>query len=298
MSKKNQFGIAFPLIENYFDTNEIKAFSEKKLMDIYASNNMNWKISSSKSATSFISFLEKKGVLFSNSFTDESNSNKIIYSWKTKDDYTVISGLKNGAYYSHYSALFLHQLTLQIPKTLYLNQEHSSDTASGMEKENLTQEKIDKAFLGSQRKTKSMYLYLDKKIFILNGKKTDRLGVLKKANEEQRYQYTDLERTLIDISIRPVYAGGVFEVLEAYKKSKGKLNVNKLANYLKKLDFIYPYHQVIGFYLENAGYSELEVDLFEKNIDLKFYLTYDIRNKDFSERWRLYFPKGMKTTKY
>jgi len=293
MRRKDQFDIVFPIIENYFDKSEIKAFSEKKLIDIYSYNNESWKISSSKSASSFISFLEKKGVLFSNSFTDEFNKNKIIYSWKTKDDYTVMSGLRNGAYYSHYSALFIHQLTLQIPKIFYLNQEHSSDKASGTEKENLTQEAIDKAFSRVQRKTKLIYSYLDKKIFILNGKKTDKLGVLKKTNEEQYYQYTDLERTLIDISIRPVYAGGVFEVLEAYKKAKHKVNVNKLADYLKKLDFIYPYHQVIGFYLENAGYSEMELNPFEKSKDLKFHLTYDIRNKDFSERWQLYFPKGL-----
>ena len=293
MSRKSQFDLFFPAIEKYFDDLEIKAFSEKILEKMYYENQRIWQAPYSKKASHLISFLLKKGVLFMTTFTTESNNTKIIYSWKTQDDFTVMSGLKRGAYYSHYSALFIHQLTLQIPKTFYLNYEHGSDMTLVKGKPNLTQEAIDKAFLSGQRKTTIAYSYNERKIFIVNGKKTEKLGVLKQTNEQQCYEYTDLERTLIDIAIRPVYAGGVFEVLEAYKKAKDKINTQKLADYLTALDFIYPYDQVIGFYLEKAGYPETDLKLFEKKHTLKFYLTYDIRNKDFSERWQLYFPKGV-----
>lgn len=293
MSRKSQFDVFFPIIEKFFDSLEIKAFSERTLQEIYNKHQDIWKTPSTKYASHFISFLQKKGVLFMTPFNNESNNSKIIYSWKTRDDFTVMSALKNGAYYSHYSSLFFHQLTLQIPKTFYLNHEHGSDMNSKNDKPILTQEAIDKAFSKGQRKATSSYFYNDRKIFILNGKRTGSLGVLKQINDEQCYAYTDLERTLIDIAIRPVYSGGVFEVLEAYKKAKGRINTKKLSDYLNTLDFIYPYHQVIGFYLEKAGYAETDLKLFERKNNLKFYLTYDIRNKDFSERWQLYFPKGL-----
>ena len=60
------------------------------------------------------------------------------------------------------------------------------------------------------------------------------------------------------------------------------------------MHFIYPYHQAIGFYLQKAGYSENQYNLFKRNgFEFKFYLTYNILNKEYSNDWNLYFPKGL-----
>lgn len=293
MSRKNQLELSFDAIEIYLDQLQVKSFSEKTLQDIFNNKKDEWQIPANKNASHFFSFLQKKGVLFMTSFNDEQNKIKIIYSWKTQDDFTVMAGLKNNSYYSYYTALFIHQLTLQIPKTYYLNYEHSSDMNPVSGKPSLTQSAIDKAFSGNQRKSSISYSYKDRKIIITNGKKTEKLGVIKQENAQQCFEYTSLERTLIDVAIRPVYAGGVFEVLEAYKKAKENLNTKRLTEYLKKMDYIYPYHQVIGFYLERAGYTENDLKLFDKEKEFDFYLTYDIRNKAYSERWKLYYPKGL-----
>ena len=37
-----------------------------------------------------------------------------------------------------------------------------------------------------------------------------------------KIRLTNIERTLIDIAVRPVYSGGVFEVLKAYRLAKDK----------------------------------------------------------------------------
>ena len=59
------------------------------------------------------------------------------------------------------------------------------------------------------------------------------------------------------------------------------------------MDYTYPYHQAIGFYLEKAGYNENVIKLIEKiEIKYNFYLTYEMKEKEFSERWKLFFPKG------
>lgn len=275
------------LIEDHFNSLSKKVFSENELRSILEENRNKWSVPKTKKFSSFLHFLINKSYLISTVFNGITG-NKLVYSWKTEEEFTVISGLKSNAYYTHFTSMFLNGLTLQIPKTYYLNFEHSKKFVKG----NISQGTIDKAFSKDQRKSNVSYSFLDRKIILINGKNTGNLGVITKSTQNENYRYTDLERTIIDISIRPAYSGGVFEVLEAYKNVIQKLKVNKLKKYLLKLYTIYPYHQVIGFYLERAGYPESSLKLFEFEMPFKFYLTYNIRSKEYSERWKLYYPKG------
>ena len=106
---------------------------------------------------------------------------------------------------------------------------------------------------------------------------------------------TNIERTLIDIAVRPFYAGGVFEVTEAYRRACGKFKVADLVEMLHELAYTYPYRQAIGFYMDRSGsYSEDELKLLmEPGFEYNFYLTHQIKNPDYSDRWRLFFPKGL-----
>lgn len=293
MARKNKLDLSLPAIVGYFDKESVKSFTEKKFSEILNKNSHDWNIQPNRNTRRVLDYLLKREMLVKNSFINDSNEVKLIYSWKTQDEYTVISGLKSDSYFAYYTSLFLHQLTLQIPKTVYLNFEHKIEKRSNDHETNLTQEAIDNAFNGSQRKSSLTFSFNDKKIVLTNGKFTNKLGVVKRQNNNQWFEYTNLERTLIDIAVRPVYAGGVFEVIEAYKIAKGKLNVRRMAKYLEKLDYIYPYHQVIGFYLEKAGYADRDIEFFKKEMKFNFYMTYDIRKREFSEKWKLYYPKGI-----
>jgi predicted transcriptional regulator of viral defense system len=62
--------------------------------------------------------------------------------------------------------------------------------------------------------------YKKYKICILNGMYTDRLGVIEVLHNGAKISVTDIERTLIDIVVRPGYSGGVSEVLSAYNLAK------------------------------------------------------------------------------
>lgn len=208
--------------------------------------------------------------------------------------YAVVGSFYQKAYFSHFSAIYLHQLTEQIPKTLYLNLEQKPKPSS-VSRKNLLQANIDKAFSKPQRRTNNLCVFEENTIIRLNGKATNNEGVEKVALSDQEHvRVTGLERTLIDIAVRPHYSGGVQHVLSAFERAKELgVSINRLSATLKQLDYIYPYHQVIGFYLEKAGYSEHQIgmmDKLEKNHD--FYLDYELPSPDYSKRWRLFIPQG------
>ncbi|MEI6293937.1 MAG: hypothetical protein WCP36_09645 [Methanomicrobiales archaeon] len=289
MARKSDFSIASPDIKRTVDDLKTKAFSKIFLYRLFEQERSRWNISSLKTFKQFIDFILKENILIEHELSAQNGKRQLLYSNGSVDDFTLFGALNTHGYFTHYTSMFLHQLTLQIPKTYYLNVEHSKDIPS----QGLTQDAIDNAFSQTQRKANSSLTYNTKKVYILNGKKTDGLGVIQKVNESESYKYTDLERTLIDIAIRPVYSGGVFEVLGAYQGAKTQIDPVKLESYLTQLNFIYPYHQVIGFYLEKAEYDAKTLRLFEKDQKFKFYLTYNIRSKEFSSKWNLYYPKGM-----
>ena len=109
-----------------------------------------------------------------------------------------------------------------------------------------------------------------------------------------KLRVTGLERTLIDLAVRPSYAGEVIQVLDAYRKAKNRVSIGTLLTTLKRLDYIYPYHQSIGFYLKKAGYAKSQYNRL-KNIGLNydFYLAYSLKDKDYDPEWRIFFPKSL-----
>ena len=204
----------------------------------------------------------------------------------------VLQSVDRSAYFCHYTAIHIHGLTTQIPKTVYLNVEQpgSGGTAE------LTQEGIDRAFRGKCRVSSNEIEFRGQRVFKLNGRNTGELGVVRFSPDDDGspLRITNIERTLIDATVRPVYAGGVAQVAEAFRAAAGRLSVNRIAAYLRKLRFTYPYHQSIGFYLERAGtYKASQVELLrEFPMEFDFYLTYQMREADYNQRWRLYVPKG------
>lgn len=213
------------------------------------------------------------------------------YVWGEVTTFELVQSINKDGYFSHYTAIALHGLTLQIPKTIYFNIEQSVRPGGGM----LEQERIDRVFKGKCRTSSNIAMYGERSICLLNGGNTDRLGVEQRDAPEGLAQIwvTNLERTLIDATIRPIYSGGVHEVLGAFRAAKDRVSVNKLTATLKKLGYTYPYHQAIGFYMERAGYRESQLSLLQKlPILFNFYLDYGLKDVDFDSRWRIYFPKN------
>lgn len=221
---------------------------------------------------------------------DEVYSSNIYYLPEANIDIFDIAAVRSrSSYFSFYSALYIHNLTLQIPKQVYLSLERPS---LGENNNSLSQESIDQAFSKPPRITANKRTYKNFSINFINAQHQDNIGIIPFRSH---YKVADLERTLIDISVRPFYSGGVTQVLEAFENAKDILDTDRLFEYYSKMNYTYPYHQVIGFYLEKAGYRETD---YEKFLDFyqrefKFYLTYNMLHKEFSDKWCLYYPKGL-----
>ena len=213
------------------------------------------------------------------------------YVWGEVTAFELAQSLHAESYFSHYTALHLHGLTEQIPKTIYLNIEQPKKAGGGT----LTQAGIDRAFKGKCRTSTNFVRYEDRTICLLNGANTGKLGTMEMqtSNSFSGIRATNIERTLIDSVVRPIYAGGVFEVAKAFRAAREHVSSNKLAAYLRKLNYTYPYHQSIGFYMQRAGYDSAQVALMrEFGMEHDFHLDYQMKSTDYNEEWRLHIPKG------
>jgi hypothetical protein len=86
----------------------------------------------------------------------------------------------------------------------------------------------------------------------------------------------------------------VSNVIEAFRLARGRVPVGNLLSILRKLDYVYPYHQLIGFYLRHSGYTAPDIDL-AKQIprEFDFYLDYGIKHLQFDSEFRVYYPKDL-----
>ena len=218
------------------------------------------------------------------------------YVWDGASVYAVASTIARGAYLSHGTAVLLHGLTDQLPRTIYVNREQNSTGSSSGE---LTQKGIDQAFSHKPRTSNSLFTYEQSQIVLMHGKNTGRLEVGTIEFNRERLPVTKLERTLIDITVRPIYGGGVYQVLQAYRNAKEKISTATLMATLAKLDFVYPYHQAIGFYMQKAGYPSKAVERLKAlGMSFNFYLAHDIRDRVFDPEWRLFYPKGFELSDF
>ncbi|HEX8245073.1 MAG TPA: type IV toxin-antitoxin system AbiEi family antitoxin [Longimicrobium sp.] len=198
-------------------------------------------------------------------------------------------GLRGGSYLSHGSAAFLHDLASSEPDEIYVNKEQSPKPVA---RGTLTQEAIDRAFANQPRSSNYVFSYEQRRIVLTSGKQSGALGVSPVAVPfGPPLPATGPERTLVDLTVRPAYAGGPAEVLAAYRRAREKISVGEVLRILEMLQFVYPYHQAIGFYLERAGYSGSDLHrLRTAPRRFKFYLANRMADPKFDPAWYVYYP--------
>jgi hypothetical protein len=277
-------------VESYSQKLNKRVFSEAEigaLLDMYQLDQILYATTRLKDFTDFL--IDQKILIKIDIDVPFGSGKTKKYAFDKVSEFEVALAIQSGSYLSHYSAMYLHGLIENIPQVIYTNKEQSIKPRYASD---LSQENLDRAFTRPMRKTKQIAQFDRFKIYLLNGKHTGNLGVIDHDQNRITIRITSLERTLVDAVVRPDYSGGIEEVLKAFTAAKGEVSVNKMLSILKKMDYVYPYHQTLGFYLEKAGYKENVLQLVEElGIKYKFYLTYQITDKVLNDRWKLYVPK-------
>ena len=288
-------------IIGFFEDDSRRVFKRRELERILATKRDEWRLAQSTAFGEFLGHLLKSRRLRRIEFPFP-HRKETRYTWGVVNLEEVLLTLKPLCHFSHYTAVQLHELTEQDPRTLYINSEQTPKPVPEM---GLAQERIDQAFSRKPRMTSNVAVVTgtDRKgtrVCLLNSKHTGYVGVEERAirlpqeKEAIQLRLTDVERTLIDIAVRPFYAGGIAEVQRAYGRAVGRASVNRLAGLLRNLGYVYPYHQAIGFYLETAGFDQKAVDLFYAGFEYEFdfYLSYGMEDTEYVPRWRIHVPRG------
>lgn len=215
-----------------------------------------------------------------------------LFKWGDVSPYALALIRRPHAYLSHQSAAYLRGISEAPQVTIYVNQEQSPKPVKNTA---LTQEGIDAAMARPPRVSSNVAEYDGYKVMLLSGKHTGRLGVEEATQQNgETLQVSGIERTLIDIAVRPAYGGGVSEVLDMYRRAFGKFSVSSLAKMLRTLDYTYPYHQVIGFYLERSGCTQSELEPLRRlPREFDFYAAHALEDPVYIRDWRLFVPREL-----
>ncbi|HOX58013.1 MAG TPA: hypothetical protein PLC99_14090 [Verrucomicrobiota bacterium] len=281
---------ARPTIRTLLRAERGGVFSEARLRSLFSEHREIWGLGKEVSVSEFIEFLVKRKELLKIELRSERYKRLLRYALRGFSPYSMALALRPRSYLSHGSAVFLHALNEQLPKTIYVNQEQTEKPSGG----SLSQESLTRAFSNHQRTSGYVYSMEGYRVVLLSGKHTGNLGVTNaRGPGGEELPVAGIARTLVDIAVRPAYAGGIVQVLEAYRGAKGRVGTQEIVQTLRKLAYVYPYHQAIGFLMERAGFAPEEcAKLLKLGMEFEFYLVHGMKKTAFDKKWRLHFPEG------
>jgi predicted transcriptional regulator of viral defense system len=293
MPRRSRFSNVHDSLVAHFSSESQKVYSKSQLTDLLANKGDEWDLHDAK-PSDFIAYLTKHTDLKVLKLKSEKYRKEITrYSWGRSSALALAASIHHRAYFSHGTAMMLHKLTPE-PKlrTIYVNIEQSEKRrAPGL----LTQEGINRAFSANQRQSNLIYTCNRTPLVVIAGKNTNRLSVDKISGPASEILLaTSIERTLIDIAVRPSYSGGLEHILYAYRAAKQRVSVEKLTDILRELDYMYPYHQSIGFLMDKAGYPAASLEALRAfGLEFDFHLGHRLIEPIFSKEWRVHYPKAL-----
>lgn len=224
--------IAKPLIIKHFESSRQKIFTYTEIEVILKNRRKDWQLSKTLSIPKFIEFLLKETGLSTHSinlpfrplhFYSWGQPGKSIFSF-----FEIAMAIRPKGYLSHYSAAYYHKITANNKvNKIYVNEEQPLKTSP---MSSLAQDRIDKAFANKVRVSNNKANFEEITFVSLSSKYTNYAGVIKKRLPGlfKPFFVTNLERTLIDVTVRPAYSRGVIEVLRAYRLAAKNVKVDKV----------------------------------------------------------------------
>ena len=244
----------------------------------------------SEQGAQFFGLLLKEGHIKSVTFKSQYRS-VTLFHLKEATDFELAIALKPRGFLCYATAAFLHGLSVR-PETVTVNAEQSEKPRPDLP---LSQANINRAFRRPGRVSNLVYRGGNLQVQIVAGKQTRELGVEPLRIEGVHLPVTTLERTLVDSAVRPEYGGGPKRILHLFRASVRRVDLESLFKILNALDYVYPYHQRLGYYLSRAGIPARRLEpLADLGLKYEFYLERDGPVAGVAKDWRIFLPPGMR----
>ncbi|MFT8705177.1 hypothetical protein [Bifidobacterium aquikefiricola] len=220
--------------------------------------------------------------------------------------YAIALSLSTHAYVSHYSALYLHGLTLNVPKPICVKSRRTKAKNPPHEPGELTQEQLDSAFSLPARMTRNIYTFeyegTTHEVYLLEKSAEVDNGITKvpAPHAPSGIAVSGVEKTLVECAVKPDYAGGAGEVLDAFRRARETLKILRMMQLLKAGNYLFPYEKNILFYMDRAGYSERQKSLVTERsrpdkTGFTAYLEKDMHGKLLDPDIGIYYPQGIES---
>jgi len=200
--RRAQFAAHQTEVEAFFADARRSVYSYTSLEEAIRQNRANWHLTT-VSVSDLLELLVQDSRLRVVELTSESYASVRRYGWDPLSPFELALSLKPNSYLSYGTAAYLRGLLREVPATFHLNKEQSPKARLG----SLTQQGLDRAFSSRPRQSNLVFSDQDGHRFaVISGKFTNHLGVgaIKGPAGEKLYA-TKVERTLVDIAVRPIY---------------------------------------------------------------------------------------------
>lgn len=198
--------------------------------------------------------------------------------------YDFCNSLEKNSFYSMSTALNIQGFSNFRQEYIFVSKERI--TRIEQVDISLTQQNIDDAFNKKPRRTNA-YDKINKHIIVmLEANHTEAFEIIQHGS----YRVSSINRAFVEMITNVHYFQSSQKIIETFKKIKNVLDIDKIYIIIEKFDFIYPYFQLAGFYLEQIGFTKVELKKFYmKSSTLKFYTEKNKNQYEFNEYWKIYF---------
>lgn len=200
-------------------------------------------------------------------------------------------------HFCHYTSVVFHELSNQVPNRVYIRKRDVG--ANRFRTDRLSDLQIRTQFLKPHRRSGDTETLGGGTIIFIAGGLHDEIGVVSVPSNYSEFpqgsRITNLERCLIDAVVAPHYNGGITTLPGLFEEAVEQLDLQKLIEHYRELDFLYPYHQTLGFFLDHSGQEEAAAQWREHFPPTnRFFVDKAAKSSwSYDPKWQVYYPRGL-----
>jgi hypothetical protein len=212
---------------------------------------------------------------------------KVIERYSIFDDikpYQFAISIKPKSFFSMTTALFM-QGYIKANNFIFVSHEL---LPKNIKHEEVTQISIDDAYRKPYRVTHNYGQFQNDNIIVLYPKNTQQSGVI----PFNGYRMSSINRCLVEMIVNVQYFKTSLHIIEIFTPLKKSLYPDMILSIIEKFNFIYPYYQLVGYFLEQIGFTKNDLSAFKQKVsNFKFYTDKQQNSYEYDSYWQIYFIK-------